>query len=557
MTKFNGLISKIGLLFLSAMLIMGCDEEEVTINIPIPTAVAPAPPDRSANSVKSLYSNAYTNGPVDTWSSPRASSTTEVSFIQVAGDDVIQYRNLNFARVEFSSTPINAMDMDTLHMDIWTPDPISVGSVFKVLLIDFGANGVFNGGDDSSHEITISNSSLSSGNWISLDIPLSSFTGLSSRANLAQMVLSGTLANLYIDNVYFYGESEVPPPPPPAGAPTVAAPTPTDPAEEVLSIFSDSYEDVANTNFNPNWGQSGFGTAGQIAITGNNTLSYPNFNYQGIDIAGEGNSVNVSTYQSLHLDYYSTNATALNVFLISSGGVETPVALTVPTSGWSSIDIPLSSFAPVNLAEVIQFKFDGGDGSTTIYLDNVYFHTLGGGGGGNNCPTPPAGEFIVDGDFEADAGCWELFANQTGTSTTIVTNESNGGGTNSARIKTARASNPAIKQTRFGVGVIQPNTTYVVKFDIRSDAGDPLVASAVLNAFAFSESAEGSDGGAVQHTLVGGDPNVPSTWTTRTYTFTTAANVAGGVSLLIELVTGDVEGASGTIFIDNVSFRAQ
>jgi hypothetical protein len=77
-----------------------------------------------------------------------------------------------------------------------------------------------------------------------------------------------------------------------------------------------------------------------------------------------------------------------------------------------------------------------------------------------------------------------------------------------------------------------------------------------LNAFTFSEAAEGSGTGAVQHTLVQGDANVPSTWATRTYTFTTAANVAGGVSLLIELIGGGPT-TTGTIFIDNVSLKKQ
>lgn len=555
MTKFNGLMYRTGLFCLSLLLFISCqDDDEVTINIPVPTASAPVPPERSENSVKSLYSNAYTNEPVDSWNSPRASSTTEASFIQIAGDDVIQYRNLNFARVEFSTTPINAMDMDTLHMDIWTPDPISGGSVFKILLIDFGANAVFNGGDDSSHEVTVSSTALSSGNWISLDIPLADFTGLSSRTNLAQMVLSATFPNLYIDNVYFYGESIAPPP---VGSPTVAAPTPTTPAEEVLSVYSDAYTDVANTNFNPNWGQSGFNTAGQIVVAGDNVLSYPNFNYQGIDIAGEGNSIDVSGYGSLHLDYFSTNATALNVFLISSNATEVSFSLTVPTTGWSSIDIPLSSFAPVDLSQVIQFKFDGGTTTESFYLDNIYFFGTAGGGGNNNCPTPPAGEFIVDGDFEANEGCWELIENQGNVSTTIVSNESNGG-TNSARIETAPAGNPGIKQTRFGAGVIQPNTTYVVTFDIRQDAADPVANGAVLKVATFSEGAEGSGVGAIRHELIGAEGSVPTAWTPRTLTFTTAGvgNIEGGVSLLIELVGGG-DPTTGTIFIDNVSFRAQ
>jgi hypothetical protein len=59
------------------------------------------------------------------------------------------------------------------------------------------------------------------------------------------------------------------------------------------------------------------------------------------------------------------------VYLISTGPTEQFYSLTVPTTGgWNSIDIPLSSFGPVNLNDVIQLKFDGnGD----IYLDNILF----------------------------------------------------------------------------------------------------------------------------------------------------------------------------------------
>ena len=63
-------------------------------------------------------------------------------------------------------------------------------------------------------------------------------------------------------------------------------------------------------------------------------------------------------------------STSLKIFLISPGPVETPFTLTVPTAGWSSVDIPLTAFAPVNLANVIQIKIEGnGD----VYFDNILF----------------------------------------------------------------------------------------------------------------------------------------------------------------------------------------
>ena len=40
--------------------------------------------------------------------------------------------------------------------------------------------------------------------WISMDLPLSAFTGLAGMANLAQLVISGDPGTAYIDNVYFH-----------------------------------------------------------------------------------------------------------------------------------------------------------------------------------------------------------------------------------------------------------------------------------------------------------------------------------------------------------------
>lgn len=329
---------------------------------------APAPtPTVSPDSVISMFSNAYTNVEVDTWNTYWEFSTAVESYLQIAGDDVIRYRDLNFVGIEFSSQTINASGMTHFHIDIWTPDPTNPPAAFRVLLVDFGANGTFDGGDDSSHELSFTSPLLQTGQWVGIDVPLSNFTGLTSRAHLAQLVLSGDLPNVYIDNVYFYNSGSTV-----STGPTVAAPVPTRNPADVISIFSDTYTNVAGTDFNPNWGQAT--VVSQTAIQGNNTLLYSGLNYQGTQFA---NNLDVSSMTHLHLDFWTSNSSGLNVFLISPGPTETPFALSVPTNGWASVDIPLSSFSPVDLADLIQFKFDGnGD----IYLDNIYFYKTGGGG---------------------------------------------------------------------------------------------------------------------------------------------------------------------------------
>jgi hypothetical protein len=330
-----------------------------------PQVAAPTP-TASPDSVISMFSNAYTNVPVDTWNTRWQFSTAEDFDLKIAGDDVKRYRNLNFVGIEFASQTINATSMTHFHIDIWTPDPTELPKSFKVLLVDFGANGTFGGSDDSSHELSFTRPLLQSEQWVSIDVPLSNFTGLTNREHLAQLVLSGDIPNVYVDNVYFRNAGTVVP-----TGPTTAAPVPTKNPVDVISIFSDTYTNVPGTDFNPNWGQAT--VVSQKSIQGNNTLLYSGLNYQGTQF---GSNLNVSSMTHLHLDFWTNNSTALNVYLISPGPTETPFALTVPTNGWASVDIPLSGFSPVNLSDLIQFKFDGnGD----IYLDNIYFYKSSGG----------------------------------------------------------------------------------------------------------------------------------------------------------------------------------
>ena len=79
--------------------------------------------------------------------------------------------------------------------------------------------------------------------------------------------------------------------------PTTAAPTPTQDASSVLSIFSDAYTNVEGTNFNPDWGQST--VVEEVSIDGNNTLKYGNLNYQGTEFSP---ALDVSGKTTLHID---------------------------------------------------------------------------------------------------------------------------------------------------------------------------------------------------------------------------------------------------------------
>ena len=161
-----------------------------------PMTAAPTPTIPAAN-VISMFSNAYTNVPVDTWQTSWSSGV--LTNIQIQGNDTKKYTNLDFVGVETVTSQINATNMLFLHVDAWTPNM----TTFRVKLVDLGANAAFGGGDDVNHEL-IFTPTLST--WNSYHIPLSNFTNLVTKGHIAQLIFSGLpvgAGTLFVDNVYF------------------------------------------------------------------------------------------------------------------------------------------------------------------------------------------------------------------------------------------------------------------------------------------------------------------------------------------------------------------
>ncbi len=386
----------------------------ISVNVvpaaPRPTTTAPTPTADPAD-VISMFSNAYNNVLIDTWDTGWEFSTADVQDILVSGDDVKKYTNLNFVGIEFASQTINASEMTHFHLDIWTPDP-TAAAAFKVLLVDFGANNVFDGGDDSSHELTFTSPQLTTENWISLDIPLSNFTGLVNRANLAQLVLSGDLSTVYVDNVYFY-EGEVTG----GGEPAEAAPTPTVDPADVISLFSNAYTNVTVDTWSAEWDNA---DVADVQVFGNDTKLYTNMVFAGVEFTSQ--TVDATAMTHFHMDVWTPDPTALpatfKVKLVDfgadgafDGGDDVEHELTfdastnpaLATGSWVGIDVPLSDFVGLttraNMAQMILSSDPG-----SVYVDNVYFYT-----GDGNTPTEPTE--AAPAPTEAAADVISLFSN--------------------------------------------------------------------------------------------------------------------------------------------------
>jgi hypothetical protein len=163
-------------------------------------------PTRNAANVISIFSDAYTNVPVNYYNGYwQPWQTTISNDFSVNGDNVLNYGIFNFVGIEYSSPPVNATSMTHVHLDVFFPGPIAPGRQLRVIVVDFGAGGVFGGGDDTRHSTTFTAPTLVSQSWVSIDIPFSAMPGLLSRSNLAQLILEGGDGSvLYVDNIYYY-----------------------------------------------------------------------------------------------------------------------------------------------------------------------------------------------------------------------------------------------------------------------------------------------------------------------------------------------------------------
>jgi len=163
--------------------------------------VAAKTPTKKASDVISLFSNAYTNVMVDTWRTPWSAATLDE--IKIGSDDVKKYSALDFVGVETVANRINITAMDSFEFDMWTPNATN----FRYKLVDFGADGAFGGGDDKEQELTVT-PTLNA--WNHIAVPISSFTGLTTKSNIAQLVFASAPAGAsiaYIDNVLFSKKS--------------------------------------------------------------------------------------------------------------------------------------------------------------------------------------------------------------------------------------------------------------------------------------------------------------------------------------------------------------
>jgi hypothetical protein len=175
----------------------------MTVNAVGSFDVAPTP-TRAANNVISLYSDSYTNVPVDFFNGYwEPWQTTLSSDFVVNGNTMINYTNFNFVGNQFSNPTVDATEFSKLHFNMNLPEvPSNLDLLITVK--DFGADQADGGGDDTIQQVFFDASDFEAGEWSTLEFSIN----LANRTNIGQIIYENvngsSLTEFFIDNIYFY-----------------------------------------------------------------------------------------------------------------------------------------------------------------------------------------------------------------------------------------------------------------------------------------------------------------------------------------------------------------
>ena len=201
-------------------------------------------------------------------------------------------------------------------------------------------------------------------------------------------------------------------------APTLTAPIPpTRMASDVVSIFSDAYDDVTLDELPTTWSSSGFEAT---TINNNNVWKLTNLDFIGM-VTNYASGIDLGGMETLHIDYWVPSGTTNELFvkLVNTvdGGEDIESLGPTVSGSWQSIDIDMSGFDGGNLAnksKITQLLIDSDGVAGVVYIDNFYFYKA-----------PSSVMVSPVQDFEGTAPTFTVFGNIAPTE--VVTNPDQSG----------------------------------------------------------------------------------------------------------------------------------
>lgn len=164
-----------------------------------------------------------------------------------------------------------------------------------------------------------------------------------------------------------------------------SAPAPIYDQANVVSLYSDHYNNVPVDFFNGYWEPFQTTRSEDFAINGDNILNYVEFNFVGNQFSNP--TVDASAMTHLHLDLFIPvavqSSTSLNITIrdfgpdgTDGGGddadiIESFTDLDLSSGVWNSIDIPLNGLSSKNALGLLIYE---GNELPNFFLDNVFFY---------------------------------------------------------------------------------------------------------------------------------------------------------------------------------------
>lgn len=321
-------------------------------------------PTQDPQTVISFFGDTYTNATTfKNFTSTSAASERSVKTI--LGSEMLYINGgLNgWESINFNS-PVDISNSEKLSLDVYV-----VSGAFD-MKIKFSAS-------SSDYKIP---TKLQEG-WNRVEISLKDLKSLVAPPDLTQVSMFSIINNggyartIYIDNIFAYGSSVGEPIDP--QLPAQPAPTPTQNASDVKSIFSDVYTNLTEIS---KFDGTGTGKILTISPTSkiikieNGLNHWANIHFE--------TPLNIENMETFHIDI---NVVRESGSVTLKFGFDDGLGVVVSrqlNAGWNSLDIPLSEFKSNGavLSEVTKFRIirEGGY-AQTVFIDNIYTYGITGG----------------------------------------------------------------------------------------------------------------------------------------------------------------------------------
>ncbi|WP_452222698.1 hypothetical protein [Lacinutrix chionoecetis] len=309
-------------------------------------------------------------------------------------------------------------------------------------------------------------------------------------------------------------------------APVAAAPTPPNRDDaDVVSIFSDAYNDVTLDELPTTWSATTFEAT---TVDGDNVWKLSDLDFLGM-VTNYVDGVDLSNMEKMHIDYWvpsgATNELLVKIVNTVDGGEAEQSLGTTVAGSWQSIELDMTGFDNGNLANknnITQLLIDSDGVSAFVYIDNFYFYR-----DANTGSTFDDG-LLTNGDFENGANPWIVGVDDNSPAP-VVTN----GGNTYYSVDVTSAGDAFAVNVSQKLEIFQ-DETYTLTFDAWSDVNRSIIAGIGLSSGSFANTSQ----------------SVDITPTVTTYTLTLTATGFGATDARVLF---DLGAEIGMVNIDNVS----